>query len=329
MQLSLAVLVVVLGVAYGSGHWGYDATNGPDTWCEGYELCCLTAQSPINIDSSSAVSQTFESLAFSGYDDTSATLTLANNGHSAKLSTSTVPSISGGGLDETFYFAQLHFHWGSNSTVGSEHTVDDHQYPAEIHFVHYRSSISDFDSASVVSGRLAILGVFLEVTDEDNSAFDSIVAGLESITYSGESTTLDSFALSSILPSDTTSFYRYEESLTTPTCDQSGIWTVFADTVKVSESQLATFRTLFFNAEGEEDEQMEDNYRPVQALNGRTVYVSATDSETSTSAAVESTTAAAEETTTSAAEETTTTSTASTTASSNIFKRFFSYVFSG
>jgi len=325
MKASLAVLAVLLGVAYGSGHWGYDDTNGPDTWCESYSLCCLTSQSPINIDTTSTVAQTFESLVFTGYDDTSATLTLANNGHSAKLSTSTVPSISGGGLDETFHFAQLHFHWGSNSSVGSEHTVDDHQYPAEIHFVHWRNSMASFDAASTATGGLAIVGVFLEVSAEDNPAFDSIATGLESITYNGESTTLTSFALNDILPADTSDFYRYEGSLTTPTCDQSGIWTVLATPVSISESQLAKFRSLYFNAEGETDEQMVNNYRPVQPLNGRTVYVSATDS---TSAAAETSTSAAAESSTSAA-ATSTSAAATTTASSNIFKRFFQAVFRG
>ena len=33
-------------------------------------------------------------------------------------------SISGAGLIGSYTFAQLHFHWGSDSSMGSEHTID-------------------------------------------------------------------------------------------------------------------------------------------------------------------------------------------------------------
>ena len=46
------------------------------------------------------------------------------------------------------------------------------------------------------------------------------------------------FPLRSLMPGDLTRYYRYSGSLTTPTCDESVIWTVFQDTVKISESQV-------------------------------------------------------------------------------------------
>lgn len=40
-------------------------------------------------------------------------------------------TVTGGGLNGTFKAAQLHFHWGNDSTKGSEHTLNGNQYPME------------------------------------------------------------------------------------------------------------------------------------------------------------------------------------------------------
>lgn len=37
------------------------------------------------------------------------------------------PTITGGPLSETYEFAQLHFHWGENDTMGSEDLIDGHR----------------------------------------------------------------------------------------------------------------------------------------------------------------------------------------------------------
>ena len=46
--------------------------------------------------------------------------------------------VSEGGLSAPYKAAQFHFHWGNVNTVGSEHTVDGKQYPAE-------ASVGDFN----------------------------------------------------------------------------------------------------------------------------------------------------------------------------------------
>ena len=62
-----------------------------------------------------------------------------------------------------YEFAQFHWHWGSVSTQGSEHTIDGKEYPAEIHFVHFNKKYGDISTAVSKSDGLAVLGFFYEV----------------------------------------------------------------------------------------------------------------------------------------------------------------------
>ena len=44
-------------------------------------------------------------------------------GNNVYLQTNEWPHVSGGGLEGTYKFHQLHFHWGTSDAVGSEHSV--------------------------------------------------------------------------------------------------------------------------------------------------------------------------------------------------------------
>ena len=48
-----------------------------------------------------------------------------NNGHSDQDEPLTIgnSTMNGGPLDGDYVLVQLHFHWGANDSVGSEHTV--------------------------------------------------------------------------------------------------------------------------------------------------------------------------------------------------------------
>lgn len=50
------------------------------------------------------------------------------------------PGISGGPLENHYRLKQCHFHWGAVNERGSEHTVDDRVYPAEVGRHHPSSS---------------------------------------------------------------------------------------------------------------------------------------------------------------------------------------------
>ena len=47
-------------------------------------------------------------------------------------------SFTGGGLDGKYNFAQFHFHWGSETENGAEHTFNGNRHFAEVHLVHWK-----------------------------------------------------------------------------------------------------------------------------------------------------------------------------------------------
>ena len=62
-----------------------------------------------------------------------------------------------------------------------------------------------------------------------------------SCSYSGDSHDLTPFAVRPLMPADLSRFYRYTGSFTTPPCYESVVWTVFKDTVGISENQVWVF----------------------------------------------------------------------------------------
>merc|ERR1711970_769196 len=59
-------------------------------------------------------------------------------------------------------------------------------------------------------------------------------------------------------------YWRYEGSLTTPTCNEAVIWTVFKETLKISQKQANEIRQW-------KKGKLTGNNRVVQPLNGRVV----------------------------------------------------------
>lgn len=240
-------------------HWSYTKGSGPESWSASYPTCGGSLQSPVNIQLLPSQDRNFMMHSF----DEQAQYTVKNNGHSVEA---TVPSAKRGlyeltlsgpnGERLTYKAVQFHFHWGHESTHGSEHALNGRFYPMEMHIVHYRS---DLDPATVNLGEegptaLAVLGFFFEVS-EHNDAYNSllnVVMGLGK-EQNVEKTT-DFMSLSSLLPDDLSQYYRYQGSLTTPSCNEVVVWTVFQSTIKIGETQLNIFRGT----------GVTDNFRPIQ-----------------------------------------------------------------
>nr|KAI8753496.1 carbonic anhydrase14 carbonic anhydrase 14-like Biomineralization/Shell formation [Biomphalaria glabrata] len=270
-NLLLALAVCFLVNTNEAADWSYSGDNGPEFWQVNYKTCGQQSQSPINIyEGDVTVNTKLPPFVYRNYDvDTDMSLT--NNGHSAMvvLGESSQLLISGGGLVGQYKAIQFHFHWGEMSNTGSEHLLSGHAFPMELHIVHYNTKYMNVSEALKYSDGLAVLGFMYLTTDTNNSNnnYADIVGNLQNIQVKGATVQLNRSKVASLLPASYLDFYRYAGSLTTPTCDQSVIWTVFVDPIYISENQLNEFRKLL----DAHNHTMSKNFRPVQPLNRRTV----------------------------------------------------------
>ncbi len=119
---------------------------------------------------------------------------------------------------------------------------------------------------------LAVLGVFFQLTsgDEDNAYLERLLEGVPYIQNGPAEKRLNKvLRLSYLVPWKTQNFFRYQGSLTTPPCSEAVTWTVFTESLKVGEAQMAMLRSLRFGHEL----SLSDNFRPVRPVNNRVVYV--------------------------------------------------------
>ena len=264
--------VLVPLLTEGLGDWSYHGRDDPSTWKYHFPACSGSRQSPINVVPKHTI---FDA----GLDDLvvnyepSITAELQNNGHTVKATFKTgMSNISGAGLLSTYRALQVHFHWGSDDSYGSEHQVLGKKYPLEIHIVHFNTKYPNASVAMKKEDGLAVLGIFAEISEKDNPVIDPIVKKLNATHYKSDTAFIPSLQPFLFLPHNFAAFYTYKGSLTTPGCYESVQWFLFNHTFKISHDQLAHFRELSERTrQSTKDEHLQDNFRPPQSLNGRVV----------------------------------------------------------
>ena len=81
-----------------------------------------------------------------------------------------------------------------------------------------------------------------------NSAFRAVADQLSEVDEDGDETTLNNLvSFKHLLPSRTSSFFRYSGSFTMPGCEQIIVWTVFDNSITVSENQVEFLLILFIS----------------------------------------------------------------------------------
>nr|XP_012326444.1 carbonic anhydrase 1 isoform X1 [Aotus nancymaae] len=258
-----------------STDWGYDGKNGPEQWGKLYPIANGNNQSPIDIKTSEAKHDTSLKPLSVSYNPATAK-EIINVGHSFHVNfedNDNQSVLKGGPLSDSYRLHQFHFHWGSKNEYGSEHTVDGVKYSGELHIVHWNSAkYSSIAEAISKADGLAIIGVLLKV-GEANPKLQKVLDALHAIKTKGKRAPFTNFDPSTLLPSSL-DFWTYFGSLTHPPLYESVTWIICKEIISVSSEQLAQFRSLLSNVEGDNPVPIQHNNRPTQPVKGRTVTAS-------------------------------------------------------
>ncbi|XP_074532915.1 carbonic anhydrase 12 isoform X2 [Halichoeres trimaculatus] len=272
LLLQLTLITVLHGAK-----WTYTGKDGQQYWSKHYPYCGGSFQSPIDFDSELLrFDPTLGPMEVQNYDLSSdEQLTLGNNGHSVQLSLPSKMYISS--LPHRYTAAQLHLHWGSSGKpAGSEHLVNNRQYAAELHVVHFNSDKYPNVSAAVdKSDGLAVLGVLIEV-GEFNPTFEQFLKFISGVKYSDQRVQIPGFNIRNLLPPRLDEYYRYDGSLTTPPCYPSVLWTVFRNHVTISHKQFLALATSLYSSHAQDSTPvpLNSNFRKPQPVDSRVVLVS-------------------------------------------------------
>ncbi|XP_039991085.1 LOW QUALITY PROTEIN: carbonic anhydrase 4-like [Xiphias gladius] len=272
--------------------WCYDdhCEYGPSQWhLLSHSYCGGEQQSPINIETrNTVVDEHLDALTYTKFDDNHTIKYITNTGHAVKcVLKENMVEVSGGGLGYVYSTLQFHFHWGStsNDSPGSEHTVDSKRYPMELHIVNKRKDLT-LDEAIQTPNGLAVLGFFIEAADttkssssssehhdtnptssptSDKGAWKKLTHYLSAIpNISSEVEVTEEISIDDLLGSvNRAKYYRYNGSLTTPSCNEAVVWTIFKESIKLDRNLML----LFPRQAG-----YRNVFRPTQSLHSRTVY---------------------------------------------------------
>ncbi|VDM22715.1 unnamed protein product [Wuchereria bancrofti] len=295
-----ALFLTPITVFYVAAHkFGYDAEDGPSTW----RGVCQTGkrQSPVDIRAFEIEIAPLDPLQFLNYDLTGH-IHLANNGHTGAWKSGIIepavcpeieetvaallycmavlyvlvvgsgferwgekrPYISGGGLNGTYQLSQFHFHWSQQNDTGSEHTIASLHYPGEL------TSTPDIhlamQTACIYLFQLHLVHIKKEPSPDEVNTIAVVAAFIKLDDHAGSLHNLKPYVHNIRMPNDTVKNQWYEGSLTTPGCDEVVVWTLMADPIAVTPSQMGAFHQVHF-ASGKTGH----NWRPTQPLNGRKI----------------------------------------------------------
>ncbi|XP_061076934.1 carbonic anhydrase 6 isoform X1 [Conger conger] len=278
MERFTLLLIHILHVGFTSGgdkgiHWSYKEGDLDQMhWSEKYPDCGGRLQSPIDIQRRKVRhNPDMPSLELTGYDRIqNGKFLMTNNGHSVQIDLPPTMVITKG-LPGRYTAVQMHLHWGGwdLEASGSEHTLDGIRYMAELHVVHYNSDkYKSVTEARDKPDGLAVLAFFYEDGHFENTYYSDFISNLAKVKYAGQSMTITSVDVRSMLPENLSHFFRYQGSLTTPPCYESILWTVFDTPITLSHNQIRKLESTLMD---HENQTLWNDYRMAQPLNDRVV----------------------------------------------------------
>ena len=224
LSVLLSLAAIFANTLADEAEWGYTGDEGPEHWSEmssEFALCAEgTAQSPIDISDAAEVD--LVAIEFH-YGVTGSSI--VNNGHTIQSNVDPGSLIVYNGI--SYDLLQFHFH------SPGEHTIDGEAAAMEGHFVHQDPK----------SGMLAVVGILLGESDQDNEAYAAIFDHMPS--EAGEEMTMSEvLSLMALLP-DQRTYYTYQGSLTTPPCSEVVRWLLLDTPVELSAAQIDAFTAIY------------------------------------------------------------------------------------
>eukprot|EP00931_Biecheleriopsis_adriatica_P058425 TRINITY_DN34775_c0_g1_i1.p1 TRINITY_DN34775_c0_g1~~TRINITY_DN34775_c0_g1_i1.p1 ORF type:complete len:1179 (+),score=197.98 TRINITY_DN34775_c0_g1_i1:60-3596(+) len=148
--------------------------------------------------------------------------------------------------EDEYFLLQMHIHWGSDSTKGSEHLVCSKSRSAELHMVFMNKRALTPDRSDPDSGtHLVVVGTMLQGGGKRHAGYSPFLDDVERLAkrQGSQGPLPNAITLSDLLPTNySTQFYTYPGSLTTPPCSQKVTWFVLENYVQVSDQQLDQLR---------------------------------------------------------------------------------------
>jgi len=249
LYITFLVVMAVAGLSFNgstnAAEFTYNGDTGPAYWWEldaEWGACAGTAldarQSPVNIKHAK-VDKRLKRLDLQTYPTT---INIFNNGHAIEQHyEDTGSSIYFEGRE--YELQQFHFH------TLSEHAVKGERGSMELHAVFLEPE----------SGDNLVVGMLFDISKKNNAFLQTLIdAGLPE-KNGDETVTNDLIDLADVL-TNTSSYYTYAGSLTTPPCSENVTWVVLKEQAKFTMAQFQSFRRILGN-----------DFRPLQDLNGREV----------------------------------------------------------
>ena len=231
--MPIIVSSLCCGTAVAS-EWGYSGTNGPEQWGKVSKTCVEgKSQSPINIQGNPRAVQKSLSVEYLGSVES-----LVNNGHTLQANVTGNNRVL---LDGKVYsLKQFHFH------TPAENLIRSRQYPLEAHFVNQDES-----------GNLLVVAVMFK-KGNNNLALQHLTNTLPA--KGGQTPITAGLKVAELIP-DTSKYFQFNGSLTTPPCSEGVKWVILKQSKSLSEEQNMRLKKVMGN-----------NNRPIQSINKRIVF---------------------------------------------------------
>lgn len=219
--------------------------RGPENWGKikpEWQLCNAgKSQSPIDLQEDNV--KVFTGLRKLQRNYKTAPAVLRNRGHDISVGwKGDAGSVAINGTD--YDLLQCHWH------TPSEHTLNGKRYHMELHMVHNSSN-----------GQIAVISILYKLGRPD-PFLQQFLEHVKSVV-----TELDLGIVHPIkIKLGSRRYYRYTGSLTAPPCTEGVLWTIIKKVRTVSREQIRALRGAVYDG-------FEENTRPIQALNGRQVYL--------------------------------------------------------